>query len=421
MKATDNLAKQGIFILAASTIANASNFLFQLIIGRMLGPAEYSILTSLLSLFMIISVPIQTLQTVISKYAATFKAKEKYDKISYLLFRPLKKISFVSLLAFFIFALGSRFIANFLNIPTVMPVIILGLVIAIALLNPIGRGILQGLQFFNHLGINYILDAVFRLVFGIMLVWLGFKASGALTASFVGALIGFLLVFIPLRFLFGQKEKPVDFNSSEIYKYFWPVLVTLLCFTILTNIDVVFVKHFYSPAQAGYYSAASLMGKIVLFFPGAISMVMFSKTSELHAKNTDAKHILNKSLLLVGSMCIAITIGYFVSPSFLITIIFGKQFIQGANLLGLFGIAMFLFALINILLLYYLSVHRLKFIPILIASTILQIGILWFVPLKPVQVIYVLIANASILLLFISVIQRFSVPQESFRETVERA
>ncbi|KKM05759.1 hypothetical protein LCGC14_1750850 [marine sediment metagenome] len=418
MKATDSLAKQGIFILAASTVANASNFFFQFIIGRMLGPAEYSVLTALLSLFMILSVPTQTIQTVVAKYAATFKAKKNNAKISYLLFRSLKKLSLVGILSFVLFTFASGLIASFLKIPSVAPVIALGSIVAIALVTPMGRGVLQGLQEFNYLGVSYIIDALLRLAIGILLVWLGFKATGALAASFFATFIALGFVFIPLKFLFGQKGKPVNFDSSEIYNYFWPVLITLLCFTTLTNVDIILVKHFFSPEQAGLYSAASLMGKIVLFFPAAFSMVMFSKTSELHAQNADSKHILKKSLLFVGSMCAAITISYFAFPSFLISIVYGPQFIPGAHLLGLFGIAMCFFSLLNILLLYYLSVHQLRFIPVLVGATILQVTILWFVPLKPVQVIYVLIANALLLLILVPAIQSFS-EQKRLKEAVE--
>ncbi|KKK60492.1 hypothetical protein LCGC14_3023830, partial [marine sediment metagenome] len=262
--------------------------------------------------------------------------------------------------------------------------------------------------------------AILRLIFGVLLVYLGFKASGAIAASTLAGIISFLLILVPLKFLFNKKGKPVDFDSSEIYKFFWPVLITILCFTILINVDVIFVKHFFSPKQAGYYSAASLMGKIVLFFPASFAMVMFSKTSELHAQNEQSSHVLKKSLLLVGLMCVAITIGYFVFPSFLISIIYGQKYLASAKWLGLFGIAMCMFSLINILIHYYLSVQKLRFIPILVGATILQVGVLWFVPFNPTQIIYVLIGISSLLLISFTVVERSSVKQEGLREAVER-
>ncbi|KKL45808.1 hypothetical protein LCGC14_2351910, partial [marine sediment metagenome] len=90
-------------MLVATTISNASNFFFQLIIGRMLGPAEYSVLTALLSLFVILSVPTATVQTVISKYSSTFMAKKHINKISYLFFRSFKKLSIFASIIFIIF------------------------------------------------------------------------------------------------------------------------------------------------------------------------------------------------------------------------------------------------------------------------------------------------------------------------------
>lgn len=399
MKSTNNLAKQGIFLLAATTITNATNFLFNIIIGRLLGPTEYSILIALLSLLVIISVPTQTIQTVITKYSATFKSKEDYEHISYLFTESLKRLTFFGMIGFLFFLAASKPIAKFLNIPTLTPIFVLGLTFGIALVAPVGRGILQGLQSFNQFAINSIIEAFLRLLLGIGLVLLGLKASGALAASSISAIIAIFLIFVPLKFLFNKKGKPVDFNSSEMYNYFWPVLITLFCLAALTFMDIIIVKHFFSPKQAGIYAAASQMGRIVLFFPAALSMVMFSKSAELHAQNSETIHILKTTLFFVGALCVVLTIGYFVFPQFIITLIYGSDYLLSAPLMGPFGIAMTLFALINILIFHNLSIHNFKFIPFLIASTILQIVLLYTIPLTPIHVIYILIANASLLLI----------------------
>ena len=145
MEQSENITKQGMLMLVATTIASTSHFLFQLIIGRMLGPTEYSVLTAVLSLFVIISVPTQTIQTVISKYSSTFMAKKHINKISYLFFRSFKKLTIYGSIIFIIFFFIASPVAQFLNIDSIAPIIALGSVVAVSIVTPAGRGLLLGL------------------------------------------------------------------------------------------------------------------------------------------------------------------------------------------------------------------------------------------------------------------------------------
>ena len=65
--------------------ANVANGLFQLIMGGMLKPRQFGVLTSLLSLFLIILVPVAAMQTMTTKYVANFKAADDFAKIKQLL------------------------------------------------------------------------------------------------------------------------------------------------------------------------------------------------------------------------------------------------------------------------------------------------------------------------------------------------
>ncbi len=205
-----------------------------------------------------------------------------------------------------------------------------------------------------------------------------------------------MLLVIPLRFLYGEELDP-DVNSKEIYRYLWPVIISLLCFNILTQMDIVLVKHFFHPAEAGYYSGAAMMGRIVLFLPLAMATVMFPKVTEASTLNRDPRSILVKSLLAVGVLCGAVTVAFFIAPSLLISLSYGSKFVSSASLVGLFGIAMTFFALLNLLIYYHLSVHRFGFLYALAGLTLAQLTAIWFFHNSLVQVIIIMAANALIL------------------------
>ncbi len=173
--------------------------------------------------------------------------------------------------------------------------------------------------------------------------------------------------------------------------------ISFLCFNVLTQVDIVIVKHFFHPTQAGYYSGAAMMGRIVLFLPMAMVTVMFPKATEAQTLNRDSRSVLEKSLLAVGVLCGVVTIAYFLFPSFFISLLYGSKFVASAPLVGLFGIAMTFFALLNILLFYHLSTHRFDFLYVMAIFAVLQILALWFFHNSLVQVVMIIAANGLVL------------------------
>nr|MQY69337.1 oligosaccharide flippase family protein [Bacillota bacterium] len=298
MRLIGSFERQITFIFVATTLANIGSFLFHGYMLRHLSPPDFGILYAMLALLMIVSIPAMTIQTVITKYVSHFKAHNQYGKIRFLFLHSLKKLSLYGGIGFLIFLIFSDHIARFQQIPSRIPVVIVGFILLFSVVTPSAGGVVQGLQRFNYLGWSMVLGMLLRLISGILLVIIGFGVNGALSSSIVGILFGLFIIFLPLRSLFQEKtNERVDLK--EMYQYSAPVIAALLCFFILTNVDVILVKHFFSPLEAGNYSAAALVGRIILFLPMAIVVVMFPKASELYAQKRDSSPILKKSLLYV--------------------------------------------------------------------------------------------------------------------------
>lgn len=398
MKLIGGFERQAIFIFTATTLANVGAYLFHVYMGRHLSPADYGILYTLLALLMIVSGPTGTIQTVITKYASHFKAHNQYEKIRFLFFHSLKKFSLWGGIGFLIFIAFSGHIARFEQIPTRTPVVIVGFILLFSIVAPAAGGIVQGLQRFNYLGWSLILGTFLRLVSGIILVIIGFGVNGALSASIIGILFGLFILFLPLRSLFQEKtNERVDFK--EIYRYFAPVTLALLCFMTLTNVDAVLVKHFFSPLEAGNYSAAALVGRVILFLPMAIVIVMFPKASELYAQKKDSSFILKKSLIYVGLLTGGATLICLLFPRFPLFLLWGNRFQTSIPLVGKFALAMTFFGLVNILFFYQLSVHRFKFLYLACVFTLLQIIAITLFHNTLSQVVWILVVNGALLFL----------------------
>lgn len=399
MRLFDKLTKQVGLLFISSMLANLSNYLFQIFMGRSLGPADYGILASLFSLFTILSVPAGVLQTVTAKYTSNFKAHKELGKITKLLKYLLKRVSLFGLVGFILFIIASKFISSFLHIPSRLPVIITGVALIFSIISPVVVGAIQGLQAFGYLGIDMIIGAFAKLFFGIFFVYLGFKVNGALLGLILGSLAAILFLIIPLKPVFTKNRADSDFNLSEVYTFFLPTSIMLLCFMIITNIDLILVKHFFDPAQAGYYAAASIIAKIILYLPGAIVLVMFPKTSELYALNKEHRPVLKKSLFYGIFLCGAALLLFLTIPSFIVKSLFGNQYILIIPLVGIFSSAMCFFALANILFLYQLSIHELSFLKTLIIGTIAEVILIALFHTSLTQVILILLGVALFLFL----------------------
>ena len=390
--------QQGAIMFVASSVANALSYLLHVFVSRMLGPAEYGIFTSLLSIFLMLSIPAGIIQMTIAKYVSQFEARDQLAKVGALLMDALKRVSLCGFLAAFMLAVSSRYIASYLQIPSPIPVIVVASMVLLSLVSPIATGALQGLQKFWALGANGVLGATLRFGFAAGLVYVGLGASGALAASTLSGILAFLAALIPLAYVFRGRAAHHDVEAKEISQYSGLVFVGLLCFTVLTNVDVVIVKHYFPPIEAGYYSAASVLAKIIFFFPGAVATVMFPKASRNYAVGRDSAGIIRKSLLAIAILCGPLVIAYFLFPSFLVRILFGPGYEASVHLVGTYGLAMALFALVNMLLFYYLAVRNTNFVRLLLAATVGQVIALSLFHASLLQVIYVLTVSGFLTL-----------------------
>lgn len=371
LKTENNLLKHSGIIFTAAVIGGVFSYLFQLYVGRALGPEGYGEFSALISLLYITSVPAATIITTIALFTSEYKAKTEYGKIKYLLIYSVKKLIVFGLMGFLLIALASGAIASFLNISSTLPILIIGLIFIISAIYPIAIGALQGLQNFTQAGLNGVLGAAFKLTFGVAFVYIGWGVNGAILTLLVSPFLAFLLALIPLRFIL--KETSVKTQNREILHYSLPVFITLALIAVISNIDVVLVKHYFSAAEAGYYSAASLLSKIIFFITGSIATVMFPKVSELKIKKEKTFEVLKSCLAYTGLLSLLAVFTYWTAPAFVVGMLFGREYSEATNIIGMFGTAVMFFSFAYIIIMYNMAVKNFKFLYITTAALLLEI------------------------------------------------
>ncbi len=386
-----------------SMIVNFGNYIFNLLMARMLGVIGYGELQSLLSVLVIFSIPVTVVSTIVIKYTANFQGAGQLDKI-YKLFKYFTRKMLIFGVLFFIFTLViSRHLADFLHLSSAWPISLLGGSILFSFLLLSNRGILQGVQKFKDFSINSGIEVFGKIVFAVLFVWLGFGLGGVVLGIIFGSIIAYLFSFLPIKFVFKYKSDDTVIDTKEIFKYFFPVFLTLSALTLFYTIDIILVKHFFSPELAGQYGGISILGRILFFVSGPILAVMFSLSAKTEKQSMAANRgVFEQSFILVSLISIVISAFYFLVPNLMVNILLGEKFLSIASYLGGFSIVMFLYTLISLLSQYFMSIHKSKFVYILLFGVALETGLinLWHSSLSQV----ILILNVVFALVLIGLL-----------------
>ncbi|MDD5653718.1 MAG: oligosaccharide flippase family protein [Candidatus Omnitrophica bacterium] len=393
----DRFTKNIIIVFAGNILSNFCNLLYQLLIAHRLALSEFAAFNALLSIFMMISAPLATIQLVLAKYVSEFNAHNFNVKICALISGVLKRVVFCGVLTLLIFAAFSPVIVNAMKIESVACGYILAAVLALAWVSPVFFGSLQGLELFGWFSFSQIITGIAKLIFAAVFLVLGFRITGALGALLISAVLGLAIVYLPIKksVRFGQFAEKINFR--EVAFYLLPVGFANFCFMVLVTMDMVLVRYFFPQQESGFYSVGQMAGKIFLFLPTAISIVMFPKTSGLKAKNLDTRAILNRSLVFGAILSILAACAYNLFPGLCLSILTGKPYPEAIFLGRLFAVSMSIFALLFILISYFLSIKDLRFLKYLGGATLLQVMMIILFHSQLWQVQLIMCVNAALL------------------------
>lgn len=385
--------KENFILLILNFLGAGFTFFFHFYVGRTLGPTKYSIIGSILSFVYILSILFYTIQIVITRHVAQLKKEHAFNKLSFMIKKLLKIfIIFSFIITLFIFLL-SPYITDFLNLDSIVYVQLISVIVLGTLLLPLMRGIFQGLQKFNSLGITYALEGFLRLTLCIILFSLGGGVLGIIIAIILSYILPALCSLVSLKKILKHKIEKYSFKN--LYKFAFPVLIAISGMSLIYTIDVLLVKHFFSALKSGQYIAISNLGKIIYFSSITVGFVLLPKITENLNSSKIKKKILLKSLILVFLISFPFIISYFLFPKFIIFILYGKDYLNIAHLLGKFSIFITLFSMSYLLIYYQLAQKRFFSLIFLFLFLIFEIFSIWFFHKNLEQIINILLIGCS--------------------------
>lgn len=368
------LVRQNLVLFLGGFTAGVGGFVYHSLAGRMLGTRLYGEVAALVALYTVGTAANLTLVLVIARQTADLQAAGRLGAIRHVVRRTSRLIAFPLILFCLLMAALSVPMAAFLNLSSPVPLIWLGLAIAVYCYTAIPRGVLQGTQRFPWLSANLSLELVVRTASLVVLLVAGYAVTGSVLAILAGVTFAYALGMFSLRDLFFVERDPVRMRTMAAFG------VTAVAGTIgillLYNIDVVLAKHYLSPHEAGIYGGLNKIGTIIFYGTLSVSQVLFPRVVEAIATKRPPGRLLVLSGGLMTILGMGAILVFGIAPGLVVNVLFSATFRDAQPYILAVGFIGLGLSLANLLVQFLMAVHDRVFIPILGAAVLCMVTLI---------------------------------------------
>lgn len=365
------LIGSGVLLVVAVGVANALNALFQVVLARILDPAEYRIVAALFTVVLIAAVPPLAFQATMAREIATRLADGHREEAATALRTTLRAVLLVTVALLVLAAAAIVPVGVLAGWHHGVPIIATAATSAIALAIPVLWGALQGAGRFRELSVAHVSFAGSRFAAGVGAglavrnagaVMVGFAAATALTAA--GSVV-------PLRGLLAAGRTVPGALRTIFTRGNAEAAVGLTVLTALSMDDLLVAAIAFDSDRGGAYASASIGARILLLIAIAVTTVLFPRVATLRDRARERAHLLAGlgAVALLSAAAVAVLWGL-ADP--LIRITFGARYLDAAAWLGPLAVAMAGYSLATVYLYHFLSLGRSRFAVVLVGLLVCQ-------------------------------------------------
>ncbi len=392
-------------VFIGSFIANIFNYFFNLSMGRLLSVSDYGLLITLSSLLILLGVFQLSFSNIFAKFSARFYAKNDHLSEKKLITIGFKNIFLFSCALLFVLFVFLFPVSSFLHIENKTLIGVMYITIFFAMLFSLPSGFLQGNLRFFSLSFFNIIQPVIKLGFGVLLVFLGIGVFGAVTAILMAAIVatigGYVLIYKKYtQASTGEGTFNEKVFSKEFTHYAYTFFLASLGITLLTNIDIILVRHFFNAEVSGQYAALSLMGRAIFYLTAPINFVFFPLIAQKKERNESLFSTMMLATGVISLLSIALSLIYFVFPNVILAIFFpAEQYKVLAQYLGIFSLYILMFSLAVLFNNFFLSIGKTKVYIFTILAAVLQIILIFLFHNSLFEIIVILFSVSFFLFL----------------------
>jgi len=386
----DDFLKNNIIFFIGSMAVAVLNYLYHPILGRMMSVEDFGEVQSLISLFMQLSIFTGIFNVITVNVVANYEDEKERNRI----ISSLRRIAFcIAGVLFFMVVACSALLRDFFQFSSVYPFVILAFLLIAGVSFTFRKAFLQGISDFRAVSWAGIISAAGRLGFAAILVYFGWRSFGAISALLIAQGLALAYVYFKTKKTFNLSifSKPrrkvplvggikpptaIKYHTSDFvrsfslrgkdgigavikteYRYAILIFLATSAITFLYTADVLMVKHWFAPEEAGLYSGIATIARIIFFATGSVSGVLLAAIKIKNAPEVNKK-ILKKGLILILLIAGAGLLIFSVFPELIINILIGSRYTVLAPLLPALSLLLALVSLINLLFFYFLALRR---------------------------------------------------------------
>jgi O-antigen/teichoic acid export membrane protein len=368
----DKFIRGSALLFTSMMVGNFFGYLFQLTMGRMLTVEAYGEMNALMAMMVLFGLPLSTLLNFFTRQTAIYSSAHDLAKIKGLHKFGLFKTCLMIVPIICVLGFLSPVIGNYLDVSFDLVIVIL-LCVFISSMVTVNTGIIQGMQYFRSLSFINVGASTFKFAFAVIFVWFGWGLRGALGGLLATGLVLWGVSQLIILSSLPKKNQPFNIAFNDIYKYVGGLFLANSFFAVMTQADVIVIKHFFPAQEAGLYASAAIMGKAVMYLPGAIVMALFPMVAANQATGQSSARMLARALGLTIVLSGAGALILFGFPEYIIGGLFGARYLPAAPIAAIIGIAMLPMAIVLILMNFFLAQGKTKFVYFLAMAAIFEV------------------------------------------------
>lgn len=355
--------------LVVTTGVSGLNLIHNLVMGRLLSPADYGQLTFINTLLLIIGLIPTGMQTVSARFSSIYEAQQKNELLEHLWRFGTRVGWLVGILISFALVLMTPLFVEWFQLRNgwIVYPIIFGIPFFLA--TGTERGLLQGKERYYWLSSAYLTEGVIRLGLGVILT-LALTGSNRGVDGAIWALSqSLILTWFVTWFAFYRNppasssapHEQLETVSNEVRAWralFGYTAMALLGQALITNSDFVLVKTYFNSYDAGLYAAISVIGRIVYFGTLPLTVLIVPILAREQAQGNSTRKLF---WLLMGSgvvLCGGLVLASALFAPLIVELLYGSEYIAAAYLLPMYTIAAALFVLTNLLVTYRVALGK---------------------------------------------------------------
>lgn len=318
--ARGRLVRASALIAVSGLIATAIGYLYQTIMGRMLGPAAFGTLAALLAVWSIVERVFSTVQLNVARVVAQGRSQGSPKQ---LVGRVFVWASGASLLAAALFLALLPLVRTHLSLD-LATAILFAASVALAGPSAVVFGVAYGENRMGAIAAAAVAGAMVRIGLAVALVIAGLGVAGAYAGNFARAAVILVVATLAATSITIHARQAPGLRTFAAFVV--PIGVGSFALAGIQAFDVMTAKLWLSSVEAGHYAGAALFGKLLLIAPTAISAAMFPLVAERAHAAQASRSLLHRALALHVGAAIVATAGLYLAGERLAIVILGPDF-----------------------------------------------------------------------------------------------